>query len=163
MDKRRVLWGTIRAMLLALVLGFLFILFRSLSGPSITSSSAQSAFDNVVVGQTALRRSGRQRFWVTRISDSQRTQAKALSDWLVDANAGCAVEQVLCVVHAESLRSGIDLVYSVKAPIQLPKEALWFGGFVDPSTGGVFDFMGRAYKDIRSDDQRSQLELYRVN
>lgn len=160
MDKRSVLWGVIRVMLLVLVLGFLFVLFRSLSGPSITSSSARNAFDNVVVGQTALRRSGSQRLWVTRLSDVQRGQAKILSDWLVDANAGCTIEQDLCIIHAESLRSGIDLVYSAKAPNQLPKKAPWYGGFVDPSTGGAFDFMGRAYKDARTEDQRSQLKLY---
>lgn len=163
MDKRRVLWGLIRAMLLALVLGFLFVLFRSLGGPSNTSSNAQSVFDNVVAGQTALRRQGKQRFWATRLSEPQRAQAKKLSEWLVDANTGCAIEQVLCIVHAESQRVGIDLVYALKAPNQLPQKAPWFGGFVDPSTGGVFDFMGRAYKDVRSDDQRSELELYRAN
>lgn len=150
-------------MLLVLVLGFLFVLFRSLSGPSITSSNAQNAFDNVVVGQTALRRSGKQRLWVTRLSDVQRAQVNELSDWLVDADAGCAVEQVLCIVHAESLRPGIDLVYSAKAPNQLPQKAPWFGGFVDPSSGGVFDFMGRAYKDVRSDDQRGSLDIYQAN
>ncbi len=149
-------------MLLALVLAFLFVLFRSLSGPSNTSSSAQSVFDNVVVGQTALRRSGKQRLWATRLSDAQRGQAKKLNDWLADASAGCSIEQTLCVVLAESQRSGIDLVYSAKAPIQLPQKAPWFGGFIDPSTGGVFDFMGRAYKDVRSDDQRSELDLYQV-
>ena len=162
MDKRRVLWGLIRAMLLALLLAFLFVLFRSLSGPSNTSSSSQSVFDNVVVGQTALRRSGRQRLWATRLSEPQRAQAKKLGEWLVDASAGCAVEQTLCVVLAETQRSGIDLVYSAKAPKQLPQGAPWFGGFVDPSTGGVFDFMGRAYKGVRSDDQRSELDLYRA-
>jgi len=163
MDKRTILWRAIRAMLLLLLLGFLFVLFRSLSGPSTTSSNAASVFDNVVTGQTALRRLGSQRLWVTRLSDAQRRQAKELSWWLVDAQQGCALDQALCIVYAESLRSGIDLVYSAKAPAQLPQKAPWFGGFVDPSTGGVFDLMGRAYKDIRSTESRSNLEIYRPN
>lgn len=150
-------------MLLALILGFLFILFRSLSGPSITRSDAQSAFDNVVTGQTALRRSGQQRFWATRLSGAQRAQAKELSNWVIDSSAGCTVDQVLCIVHAESLRAGIDLVYSAKAPVQLPRKAPWFGGFVDPSSGAAFDFMGRAYKDIRSNEQRTSLDIYQSN
>jgi len=158
MDKRFVLSRLIRAMLALLGFAFLFVLFRSVSGPSLTSSPS-NAFDNVVIGQTALRRSGGQRVWVTRLSEAQKRQVIKLNAFVVDRQSGCTVSNVLCLIKSESSRSGIDLVYSSSAPEQLPEDAAWFGGFVDPASGGVFDFMGRAYKEVRSNDQRTSLEL----
>jgi len=158
-NKRKVLGDSIRVMLIILVLAFVFVLFRSLSGPSITSSNAASVFDNVVIGQTALRRSGRERLWATRLNKLQRRQINDISPWVIDAQSGCAPDTVLCIVSALSERSGIDLVYSANAPSQLPKGALWHGGFIDPATGGVFDFIGRAYKGVNTNDQRISLEV----
>lgn len=158
MDKRVLLGRIIRAMLISLGLAFVFVLFRSLGGPSITSSSGD-VFDNVVIGQTTLRRLDSRRLWVTRLSKSQVRQASQLAPLLVDAHSGCIPTATLCVLSAESSRSGIDLVYSEQAPAQLPAKFLWYGGFVDPTTGGVFDFMGRAYKGVKSNDQRASLEV----
>lgn len=158
MNKRFVLGRLIRGMLALLALSFVFILFRSLSGPSLTSNSG-GVFDNVVIGQTALRRLGRQRIWVTRLSKSQIRQVSELNALVVDAQAGCKPSLTLCAIAAESSRIGIDLVYVASAPAQLPAGLAWHGGFVDPASGGVFDFMGRAYKGIRSNDQRVSLTL----
>ncbi len=159
MNKRVVLSRAIRGMLIVLCLAFLFVLFRSLTGPSITASTA-SVFDNVVIGQTALRRVDRQRVWVTRLSSAQRRQAAELNAMVLDANKGCDSTKALCLINAQSSRAGIELVYLKEAPDQLPSNLVWYGGFVDPVSGGVFDFMGRAYKDIRSNDERVSLELF---
>lgn len=158
MNKRLVLGGLIRAMSALFVLAFVFVLFRSLSGPSLTSSSG-ATFDNVVIGQTALRRLAKERVWVTRLSPSQARQAGELNTLVVDALAGCRPRAVLCVLSAKSSRNGIDLVYVATPPAQLPSGLLWYGGFVDPATGGVFDFLGRAYKAVRSSDERSSLAV----
>lgn len=162
MDKRVVLGGLIRAMLALLVLAFIFVLFRSLSGPSLTSSP-NAVFDNVVIGQTALRRLARERVWVTRLSSAQVRQAGELNAVVVDALVGCRPSAVLCVLSAKSSRSGIDLVYVATPPAQLPSDTLWYGGFVDPATGGVFDFLGRAYKAVGSSDERSSLALVDIS
>lgn len=159
MNKRFVLGRLIRGMLVLLGLAFAFVLFRSLSGPSLTSSS-NGAFDNVLIGQTALRRLAKQRVWVTRLDELQRRQAGQLSGLVVDAQAGCSPSSQLCVIKAQSSRSGIDLVYLREAPEQLPSDIVWHGGFVDPASGGVFDFLGRAYKGVRSNDDRASLELF---
>jgi len=159
MNKRVVLSRAIRGMLIVLCLAFLFVLFRSLSGPSITASTA-NVFDNVVIGQTALRRVDRQRVWATRLSDSQRRQAIELNALVLDAEKGCDSSKALCLIHAQSSRPGIELVYLNEAPDQLPSNIAWYGGFVDPVSGGVFDFMGRAYKDVGSNDDRESLELF---
>jgi hypothetical protein len=145
-------------MLILLALGFAFILLRSLSGPSYTSIS-NAAFDNVVIGQTALRRLGSERVWVTRLSQSHVRQAADLNSLVVNPEAGCKRSQVLCVISAKASRSGIDIVYLNDVPAQLPSGIDWHGGFVDPSSGGVFDFLGRAYKDAKSNDNRDSLDL----
>lgn len=157
MNKRFVLSRIIRAMLMLLGMAFLFVLFRSLGGPTVTPNST-ATFDSVVVGQTALRRLGQQRVWVTRLSNLQIRQVKTLNPLVIDAQQGCQPSVSLCVIIAESSRSGIDLVYSRAAPAQLLKDSPWYGGFVDPSSGGVFDILGRAYKGARSNDQRASLE-----
>lgn len=145
-------------MLILLALGFVFVLLRSLSGPSYTSTS-NAAFDNVVIGQTALRRLGSERVWVTRLSQSHVRQAADLDMLVINPKAGCKTSEVLCVISAKASRSGIDIVYLREVPAQLPSGVKWHGGFVDPSSGGVFDFLGRAYKDVRSNDSRASLDL----
>jgi len=158
-DKRKVLGTCIRLMLIILVLAFLFVLFKSLGGPSSTSTNAASVFDSVVIGQTALRREGQERFWATRLSKLQRRQVSEINPWVIDAESGCHPDVVLCIVSALSQRSGIDIVYLANAPSQLPKGAIWHGGFIDPATDAVFDFMGRTYKNVETDDQRISLRL----
>ena len=158
MDRRAILSRLIRGMLTILGLAFVFILFKSLGGPSLTSN-ANEAFDNVEIGQTAIRRLANRRVWVTRLSEQQARQAALLEGALINPSAGCKLPLGLCVISAESSRNGIDIVYTQTAPPQLPKGVEWFGGFVDPASGGVFDFLGRAYKGVRSNDRREALEL----
>jgi hypothetical protein len=40
---------------------------------------------------------------------------------------------------------GVLFSHTERAPPQLPRSVKWYGGFVDPSTGSVFDQLGRAY------------------
>lgn len=157
-NKRLLLGNIIRVMLIILVLAFALVLFRSLGGPSRTSPT-NAAFDNVVVGQTALRRLGRERVWVTRLSSSQARQAQELDALVVKPSTGCDPSQTLCVISATSSRSGIDIVYLTEVPAQLPAGITWHGGFVDPASGGVFDFLGRAYRDVRSNHQVNSLNV----
>jgi len=158
MDKRFILGRIIRFMLTLLLLAFLFILFRSLSGPSLTSTS-NNALDNVVIGQTALRRLASQRVWATRLSALQLRQVNEISPFVMDSQVGCKITNAVCVVKAQSSRRGIDLVFVNDAPKQLPEGIAWYGGFIDPASGHVFDFMGRAYKNVGSNDIRPSLDI----
>lgn len=157
-NRRLVLGKIIRAMLIILVLAFVLVLFRSLSGPSLTSTS-NAAFDNVVIGQTALRRLGSERVWVTRLSKLHVRQAQDLDVVVVNSSGGCDPSRVLCVISANSSRSGIDIVYLNEVPAQLPTGVTWHGGFVDPASGGVFDFLGRAYKAVRPSNEVDSLNV----
>lgn len=158
MTKRNLLWQAIKFMFVFVAFAFVFVLFRSVSGPSLNGSPSV-VFDDVAVGQTTLRRNDFQRVWVTRLSDEQRQQAKQLNSLVKDSNSGCHAQVVVCVINASTSRSGIELVFSERHPAQLKGRVLWFGGYVDPTTGGVFDRLGRAYKDVRSSDERLSLGI----
>lgn len=158
MTKRTLLWQAIKFMFIFVAFAFVFVLFRSLSGPPMTGSTLQS-FDDVVISQTALRRDNGERVWVTRLSEMQRQQAQQLASLLRDSNAGCKPQVVICVIRASTSRSGIELAFAERFPAQLKGGVLWFGGFVDPTTGAVFDRLGRAYKDVRSNDERNSLDI----
>ena len=75
MTKRALLWQAIKYMFVLVAFAFVFVLFRSLGGPSV-SGNPQEAFEDVVTSQTALRRYNGQRVWVTRLSEQQRQQAE---------------------------------------------------------------------------------------
>lgn len=160
MSKRALLWQAIKFMFVLLAFAFMFVLFRSLGGPSINSGSVDT-YDDVVIGQTALRRNQNQRVWVTRLSDLQRQQLKQLDSLVKQADAGCHVQTIVCVINASTQRSGIELAFSERAPAQLNGQVLWFGGYVDPTSGAVFDRLGRAYKNVRTTDNRLVLDIIR--
>ena len=158
MTKRTLLWQAIKSMFIFVAFAFVFVLFRSLSGAPLTGSTLES-FDDVVISQTALRRDNGERVWVTRLSDRQRQQAKQLELLVKDSGAGCNPQVIICVIRASTSRSGIELAFAESFPAQLNGGILWFGGFVDPTTGAVFDRLGRAYKDVRSSDKRISLDI----
>ncbi len=152
----------IKLMFLALVLVFLFVLFRSLGGPSRIAVTA-NLFDDVVIGQTAPRRVGSDKVWVTRLSSAQRNQINSINDFVIAPQAGCSLGAEVCVLGAATERSGIDVIYIAETPAQLPDSVPWFGGFVDPTTGAVFDRLGRAYRDSRvSGEGRIALDVLDV-
>ena len=157
MTKRTLLWQAIKTMFVLLAFAFVFVLFRSLGGPSAVSESTV-LYDDVVLGQTALRRNDGSRVWVTRLSDLQRQQARQLDSFVKQADVGCNAHLIVCVIKSNTSQSGIDIVYSERMPVQLKSSTLWFGGFVDPTNGAVFDRLGRAYKNVRSRDERLSLE-----
>ena len=65
--SRTLLIRLVRAMFGILILAFVLILFRSLAGANLTTS-VNSPFDDVEIGETTLRRYQGQRVWVTRLS-----------------------------------------------------------------------------------------------
>ncbi len=145
-------------MFLILIVSVAFVLLRSTSGVSAINNPKQ-LFDDVAYGQTALRRAQQTRVWVTRINQVLRQQAAEIEPHLLDPTSGCDPVTPLCVLAAASARSGIDIIYTEQRPPQLPSEILWLGGFVDPSSGEVFDRLGRVYK--RTAKGRTAMALYK--
>ena len=58
-------------------------------------------------------------------------------------------------------RSGIEIVFSLDHPIQLASGVQWYGGFVDPTNGAVYDRLGRAYKSLRQANRKDALDVFR--
>ena len=152
--QRAQLVRLVKLMFLLLGLGLIFVLLSSISGPSNITNPA-NAFDDVQLGQTAARRVGSTKVWATRLSPLQRQQAKTLNAHIQEPESGCKTEQDVCAVLAATQRSGIDITFTIQAPSQLKPNTPWFGGYVDPSTGELFDRLGRAYSQTYTD--RTQL------
>lgn len=113
--------------------------------PSVEKKSVHSSFDDLIIGETKLRRVGKRVVWVTLLSAMQKSNMQQLTAGLVDHNEGCDLSQVYCVLLADTKQSGISLRYTAAAPPQLPNTVPWFGGFVNPTNGAVYDLLGRAY------------------
>lgn len=142
---KQLLQKIIKVMFLSLIALVLFMLLRSLGGPSNIGETV-NLYDDVLIGQTAKRRDGASRVWVTRLSKAQLRQRAELSNHVVESNSGCNAQPMLCVVLAKTEKSGIDIVYSATSPDGFPADVPWYGGFVDPYTGETYDVFGRAYK-----------------
>ena len=146
--QRETLLKVVQWMFLALGLAFLFVLFRSLSGPPLTIDTGHP-FDDVETGETAMRRIDGERVWATRLSALQRSQAVELASVVADPNSGCKPIVAVCALHAKTQQAGIEIVFSLTTPPQLPASTPWYGGFIDPSSGAVYDRLGRAYLSSR--------------
>ncbi len=132
-----------------LLFAFVYVMFKGLSQPDMESSLpgalvAQGEYSDIAPGETGLRKVGRMTVWVTRV-DSQLLEQMELVSGSV-TGAGCAAELGLCFLSAATSMDGILISQADKAPPQLASSIPWFGGFVDPTNGAVFDRFGRAYK-----------------
>ena len=137
------LWRIIKVMFLILLLAFIYVL---LSGTRVSGiAEQQSRFDNIDIGETVLQRLKGQRVWVTRISEQQRSGYATVSSDVV-AEGGCAISTDICVLAASTDITGVNLSFSKDEPPQLPSDATWVSGFVNPTSGAVFDLWGRAYR-----------------
>ena len=130
---RQLLRRLITAGFSLLLIGFVYILVRGLGGGPELDRPAE--FSDITIGQTAKRRLQGQRVWVTRFDQTS-------SDKL-DAEHPCAITPV-CIVSAVGQNDSVDIMYSAAPPPQLARGIEWNGGFVDPSSGVVYDLSGRA-------------------
>ena len=158
--SRTTLVNLVRAMFGALALVFVFVLLRSLGGPAL-STSVNSPFDDVEIGETALRRYQGQRVWVSRLSPQLITMLRKIDAVVEDKNSGCAPDVTLCVVLAKTSVDGIEIRYSAKRPANIARSTPWAGGYVNPNTLAVFDLLGRAYIGTNSSSKPS-LSLVKV-
>jgi len=69
------------------------------------------------------------------------------------------LNKVYCVLAATTNRDGVYLQYTLKEPPQLLVDTPWFGGFVDPDSGAIYDLIGRAYQQNKN---KSVVSIKRV-
>lgn len=153
--RRQVLVRLVKGMFTLLGLAFIYVLFRGLGGIGGDPRPAPADFSNIAPGQTVAARVGGQTVWLSRLTERQKLELLQLEPYLVSTTVGCDRAQEYCLLSASGLRDGIQLSYSKQAPPQLPYQAAWYGGFVDPSSGAIFDLLGRPYRLGRDSDQQT--------
>jgi hypothetical protein len=145
--NKSLLLRLIKVMFGLLFIAFAYILLVGIGGSNTPKSqNPDKQFANVGEGQSRLIRLRGERAWLTRLTNTQRAQLSILSEELSNPDAACKTTAKLCAVFSATSQSGINLSFSATAPPQLPSTVVWFGGFVDPTTGATFDLLGRAYK-----------------
>ena len=156
MSKREFLRITVTGLFAVLFISFAWILFSGInfSGQHTNNKASfeHKLFKGLTEGQVVLRRYQGQAVWVLSLSSLQRSQAKKLGDYVTNDNATHASEKPcvesadFCVLLASTKRTGINIQYTQKEPEQLVVGTLWYGGFVNPIDGALYDFLGRPYK-----------------
>lgn len=165
MNKRKFLSVTVASLFTCLFLAFGWIYFYGLtSNPNKTTDSdkedARELFKNVAVGSVVLQRFKNQQVWIVHLSSKQRTQTKLLNQFVVEPAVGCDLNKVYCVLAAASSRDGVYLQYTLQEPPKLLVGTPWFGGFVDPASGTIYDLVGRTYKQNKD---KSVVSIKRVS
>ena len=161
-SRRKQLKLLVSGMFGLLVLAFAFVSLRSLSGVESDNSRQQDlSLGQLPLGQPTLRRVDGRRLWITRLSEQQSRDASLNNPFLMDLQSGCQLQQVICAFSATAAKHSLDIAFSQKAPPQLPGQANWLGGFVDPTSGAVFDLFGRPYRLLRESDQQ-RLEIVKL-
>ena len=155
-QRRDSLQRAVKIMFALLGLALFYVLISGLGGEAGRQQQSSSLeLDDIAPGQTVGRRIDGQPAWVTRISGQQRQDLMSLQPYLLDPANGCAVAVPVCALSASGARDGIQISYSKQAPPQLPRDAAWYGGFVDPASGAIFDLLGRAYRLGGDSDQQT--------
>ena len=133
----------IKAMFTLLIVAFLYVALVGTFQSPAGQGSASTAYSEVAPGQTQLQRKSGQRVWVTRVNPDLLTQLFTLNEWV--AAGECELRLGFCVLVTDTARDGVYLRYSQTRPAVLASTVPWLGGFIDPTSGAVFDPLGRPY------------------
>ena len=148
--SQSILKRIIKLMFAMLICAFAYILFRGASQPDMQSSLVDGAeivelreFDDIAPGETTLRRVNGTPTWITRVDAKLLKRMQAVAAAV--AGEACTLELGLCLLDAKTSVDGILFTRTETAPPQLSSAIAWYGGFVDPTNGAVFDRLGREY------------------
>lgn len=154
LPRRRLALG-VKTMLGLLALAFVSVLLAGLFTSGDDSTDFNAAQD-ILSGHTQLSRVNGERLWISNINQAQLTQLLAMSDNRVYRNTGCQAKLGLCAVRARTSKQGIEIRYIAEKPFYLPPAHELAGGFVNPTTGLVYDLLGRA---LREQELRAKLNV----
>jgi len=139
------------AMILIALICFLYILFK---GIFWTPSLEKKLLKDITIESTTLKRDGNKRYWISHLSKKQMSQLDGLKQW-VSSVSNCnrqlfdliSQENIkqYCAVRADTINEGIILRYLKSPPPKLNNKTPWIGGFIDPSSGDLYDLLGRKY------------------
>jgi len=151
MNKRKVLSLSVAGLFAILFIVFAWVYINGLTSISQSSktnlvntnsvNNVPRLFKNVAQGQIVLRRYKNQAVWLLHLSKGQLYDVSQLNDYVIDQGAGCDLSSPFCVLSALTNRDGINLHYTNQEPPQLLNGIPWYGGYVDPTTGSIYDFV----------------------
>ena len=155
MNKRKVLSLCVAGLFAVLILAFAWVYISGLTSISQSNETKSvndvpKLFKNVAQGQIVLRRYKNQAVWLLHLTKGQLNEVSQLNEYVIDQEAGCELSSPFCVLSALTNRDGINLHYTDQEPPQLLNGIPWYGGYVDPTTGAIYDFVGRAYKQNKN-------------
>ena len=157
MNKRKVLSLSVAGLFAILFIAFAWVYINGLTSisqssktKSVSVNDVPKLFKNVGEGQIVLRRYKNQAVWLLHLNKDQLQEVSQLNDYVIDQDAGCDLSRPFCVLSASTSRDGINLHYTDQEPPQLLNGTPWYGGYVDPTTGSIYDFVGRAYKQNKN-------------
>ncbi len=145
---RKNLTRIVLAMCLLMVLSFASVLLNGTVFflPKLPEEqSTETRFKDLVIGEPQLQRINKQVAWVISFSATQKENLVLLDAGALVVGTACDTLETYCILLAETERLGIYLQYSEVPPSQVPAETPWYGGFVNPITGNVYDLLGRPY------------------
>ena len=126
---------------------------------SFNQTTTGEYLDDLVTGEPELRRLNKSVTWAILLSEVQKNNIAQLTASQVKYGTGCESTREYCVLVAEIGQSGFNLRFTADAPPQLPNGLPWFGGFVNPIDGSVYDLLGRAYLFQGQVDEIISIEL----
>ena len=165
MSRRQLLSMTVASLLVIVLLSFVWVLFSSINvdeqgAYSDVGKPKHKLFKELNEGQVLLRRYKGQAVWVLRLSSLQQIQVKELGAYVIERNSEyCHGESTFCVLTATTQRSGINTHYTQQAPAQLAVDTPWYGGFVDPTNGAIYDFLGRTYQGQKKQESILSIDV----
>lgn len=142
-----------------LLLTFLFVILRGIawSPHEIETNTAE-----IELGSTKLIHQSGQRLWVSRLTDLQRQNLSSLSNE-VFLEGGCVIKDELCLIDSATDQQGIIMIYLENKPDVLTDKTPWFGGFINPRNGAIYDLLGRLYRQSAKSEQLKKFINYRAN
>ncbi len=132
-----------------LVASFVGILVR---GVAWSPSEVKDIEAGIELGSTELVKHQSQRLWLTRFSPEQRKKMVQINPYVV-TEGGCDLGAEKCLVQSTTNRQGVIVRYVQAKPDTLNNDVVWMGGFIDPTTGAIYDLLGRLYKNSTRNQQ----------
>ena len=142
--RRQRLWVVICLMGLLLLTMFAYVMVSGIVLPD-RNAGPDRVQDGMAAGEVSLSRLDGRLVWILRFAEADDISRDALSPYVSDAETVFCLtrEQEYCYFDARGRNPDLVIRYIEERPDHLPQDIPWFGGFVDPTDGAIYDRLGR--------------------
>jgi len=132
-----------------LFLAFLYIAFQVAFSPRGYRVEPEN-WQDIVPGTAQMIRRGRDYIWAVRYADVEAGPFSELTDFVAADEHTCDPNIHQACEFSGSTGDGIIIRYVEQRPSTLAIDIPWFEGFVDPTSGALYDRFGRQYKNVKT-------------